>query len=59
MYRIGRIRQAVEFLLYLLQDFCGGAVQRFAMVDLIQSCIENLPRRRRKKDSTDSHNEHV
>lgn len=43
MYRIGRIRQAVEFLLHLLQDFCGGAVLRFAMVDLVQDSIENLP----------------
>ncbi len=45
MYRIGRIRQAVEFLLHLLQDVCGGAVLRFAVVDLVQDSIENLPRK--------------
>ena len=48
MYRIGRIRQAVEFLLHLLQDFCGGAVLRFAMVDLVQDCIEYLCKRKKK-----------
>lgn len=44
IYRIGRIRQAVELLLHLLQDVCGGAVLRFAVVDLVQDSIENLPR---------------
>lgn len=48
MYRIGRIRQAVEFLLHLLQDVCGGAVLRFAMVDLVQDSIEDLPRKNKK-----------
>lgn len=42
MYRAGRVRQAVEFLLHLLQDVCGGAVLRFAVVDLIQDSIEYL-----------------
>lgn len=44
-YRVVCVRQAVEFLLHLLQDFCGGAVLRFAVVDLIQCCIENLLRK--------------
>lgn len=49
MYRIGCIRQAVEFLLHLLQDFCGVVVLRFAVVDLVQDSIENLPRKNRTK----------
>lgn len=41
-YRIGRVRQAVEFLLHVLQDFCGRALLRFAVVDLVQDCVEHL-----------------
>lgn len=47
MYRIGRVRKAVEFILHLLQDFCGGAVLRLAVVDLVQDGIENLPRKKK------------
>lgn len=49
MYRVGCVRQPIEFLLHLLQDVCGGAVLRSAMVNLVQDCIENL----RKKNNGD------
>lgn len=55
MYRVGRIRQAVEFLLHVLQDFCGRAVLWFAVVDLIQDCIENLHSKKKRKESKNSH----
>ncbi len=42
MYRVGRVRQAVEFLLHLFQDVCGGAALRFAVVDLVQDGVQNL-----------------
>lgn len=40
--RVGRVRQAVERLLHLLQDVCGGAVLGGAVVDLVQDGVENL-----------------
>lgn len=46
MYRIFRIRQAVELLLHLLQDVCGAVVLRLAVVDLVQDSIEDLPRKK-------------
>lgn len=45
-YRVGNIRQSVEFLLHLLQDVCGGAGLGFAVVELIQNSIENLPQQK-------------
>ena len=51
LYRIGRIRQAVEFLLHFLKDLCGGAVLRFAVVDLVQDSIEDLSRKHLKTHS--------
>lgn len=42
MYRVGRVGQAVELVLHLLQDVCGGAVLRCAVVDLVQDSVENL-----------------
>lgn len=45
-YRVGNIRQSIEFLLHLLQDVCGGAVLGFAVVELIQNSVENLPTRK-------------
>lgn len=54
LYRVGRIRQAVEFLLHVLQDFCGRAVLWFAVVDLIQDCIENLHSKKKKKKQKQS-----
>lgn len=41
-YRVGRVGQTIELLLHLLQDVGGGAVLRFAVVDLIQDSIEDL-----------------
>lgn len=41
-YRVGCVGQTVELLLHLLQDVGGGAVLRFAVVDLIQDSVENL-----------------
>lgn len=52
MYRVGRVRQAVEFLLHVLQDFCGGAVLWFAVVDLVQDCIENLHSKKKKQEQS-------
>lgn len=45
-HRVGNIRHPVEFLLHLLQDVCGGAVLGFAVVELIQNSVENLPTRK-------------
>lgn len=55
MYRVGRVGQAVEPRLHLLQDVCGGAVLRFAVVDLVQDGIEDLPRKNGKNIPTESH----
>lgn len=49
LYRVGCIRQAVEFLLHVRQDFCGRAVLWFAVVDLVQDCIENLHSKKKKQ----------
>lgn len=57
LYRVGRIRQAVEFLLHVLQDFCGRAVLWFAVVDLIQDCIENLHSKKKKKSKNNHQRE--
>lgn len=46
MYRVGCIRQPIKLLLHLLEDFCCGAVLWFAMIDLVQHCIENLTKKR-------------
>lgn len=51
MYRVGHVRQAVEFQLHLLQDVCGGAVLRFAVVDLIQDSIEYLGKKHKNTDN--------
>lgn len=51
MYRIGRVRQAVEFLLHLLQDVCGRAVLGLTVVNLIQDGVENLPRKNTIKNT--------